>query len=294
MKICIYSKTPLAASPWELYKALKKYTNHEVAYINERNRYNDGRIFPFHLLWNSNNGTASKALDESNLWHVHNYLSPVLTQHKNSQKVLAQFHSLPRLGNWRELMSFADAKYTIDQPLQLKEYNLKGLPNIIDPDEYRPIKRQSKVRIAFAPTTRASAGSIISKGYYEVKGRLDLVASKRDVDIEWIERLPYEENLKRKQRSDILIDDVVTGNWHRTSLEGLCFGCIVLNRNESMPFVYADLDSLEATLINLVDNVANIRCLQEYSRLWILQNWHPIERLKPYISAYKELLDEKN
>lgn len=294
MKICIYSKTPLAAAPWELYKALKKYTNHEVAYINERNNYNDGRIFPFHLLWNSDNGIASKILDESDLWHVHNYLSPVLIQHKDSQKVLAQFHSLPRLGNWRKLMSFADAYYTIDQPLQLKEYKLKGLPNIIDPDEYRPIKRQSKVRIAFAPSSRAPIGHMMSKGYNEVKGILNSVASKKDIEIEWIERLPYEENLKRKQRSDILIDDVVTGNWHRTSLEGLCFGCVVLNRNESMPFVYADLDSLEATLINLVDNIPNLRCLQEFSRLWVLQNWHPIEKLKTYISAYRELLHEKN
>jgi len=294
MNICIYSKTPLAAAPWELYKALRKYTNHKISYINERNKYNDGRIFPFHLLWNSNNGTARKALDESVIWHVHNYLSPILIQHKHSQKILAQFHSLPRLGNWRELMKFADACYTIDQPLQLKEYKLKGLPNIIDPDEYRPIKRQSNIRIAFAPSSRAPVGHLMSKGYNEVKKILNLVAAKRDVEIDWIERLPYEENLKRKQNSDILIDDVVTGNWHRTSLEGLCFGCVVINRNNKVPFVYAGLETLESTLVNLIDNISNIRNLQEYARLWVLQNWHPIEKLKPYLKAYEELLIEKN
>ena len=30
MKLAIFSKTPLAAAPWELYKALKKYRLLEV------------------------------------------------------------------------------------------------------------------------------------------------------------------------------------------------------------------------------------------------------------------------
>ena len=293
MKVCIYSNTPLAAAPWELYKALKKYTTIGVSYISGKNRYNDGRIFPYHLLWGVNNGAAKRALNESNVWHVHNYLNPLLIQHKEDQKVLAQFHSLPRLGNWRELMAFADVNYTIDQPLQLKEYGFAGLPNIIDPDEYRPIRKGNKVRIAFAPSSKAPVGQLMSKGYKEVTQILKIVALKRDVDIEWIEGQRYEENLKRKQKSDILIDDVVTGNWHRTSLEGLCFGCVVINKNYDTPFVYADLGSLENTLISLIDNKANLRYLQEFSRLWVLQNWHPIEKIKHYVDAYEELVNAR-
>lgn len=291
MKVAIFSLTPLAAAPWELYKALKKYTSIDVNLINGKARYADGRIFPYHLLMTSNDGMAFKVLKESELWHVHNYLQPSLALIKKDQKVMAQFHSLPRQGNWRALMNFADRCYTIKQPLHEKEYKLKGLPNIIDPDEHRPIRRKSPVKIAFAPSTRAPIGHPASKGYYQVEEILKNVAKKRAVEVVWIEGKPYKTNLRLKQQSHILIDDVVTGNWHRTSLEGACFGCAVFNKVMKVPFVYASLDILEKRLLWLIDNPSILNDFQERTRLWILQNWHAIDQIKKYIEVYKELLN---
>ena len=290
MKLAIFSRTPLAAAPWELYKALKKYTLLDVSLINGTARYNDGRTFPFHLLLTSPNGNAMRVLQESDLWHVHNYLTPQLIVVKRNQKVIAQFHSLPRLGNWQALMSFADVSYTIRQPNQEKEYKLKGLPNIVDPDEYRPVRRKTPVKIAFAPSTRLAIGHPGSKGYNEVKLVLDNIARKRDVKIVWIERKSYIENLEMKQQSHILIDDVITGNWHRTSLEGMCFGCAVLNKVSKSPFVYATVNTLEERLLWLVDNPEILNEFQERSRLWVLQHWHAMDQVKEYVKAYKEVL----
>ena len=290
MKLAIFSRTPLAAAPWELYKALKKYTLLDVSLINGTARYNDGRVFPHHLLLTSPNGNAMHVLQDSDLWHVHNYLVPQLIVLKKNHKVMAQFHSLPRLGNWQALMSFADVNYTIRQPNQEKEYKLKGLPNIIDPDEYRPERRKLPVKIAFAPSTRLAIGHPGSKGYNEVKLVLDNIARKRDVKIIWIERKSYIENLELKQQAHILIDDVVTGNWHRTSLEGMCFGCAVLNRVTKSPFVYATVNTLEERLLWLVDNPEILNEFQERSRLWVLQHWHAMDQVKEYVKAYKEVL----
>ena len=290
MKVTIFSRTPLAAAPWELYKALKKYTLLDVSLINGTARYNDGRTFPFHLLMTSSNGNAMRVLQESDLWHVHNYLMPQLVVIRKNHKVMAQFHSLPRLGNWQALMSFADVSYTIRQPNQEKEYKLKGLPNIIDPDEYKPVRRKTPIKIAFAPSTRLGIGHPGSKGYNEVKVVLDNVARKRDVKIVWIERKSYIENLEMKQQSHILIDDVVTGNWHRTSLEGMCFGCAVLNKVSKSPFVYATVNTLEERLLWLVDNPEILNEFQERSRLWVIQHWHAIDQVKEYVKAYNEVL----
>lgn len=290
MKLAIYSRTPLAAAPWELYKALKKYTSIDVSLVNNTARYNDGRIFPHHLLLASPNGNAMRVLQKSELWHVHNYLTRQLIILRKNHKVIAQFHSLPRLGNWQQLMNFADVSYTIRQPKQEKEYKLKGLPNIIDPDEYRPIRRKLPIKIAFAPSTRMPVGNPMSKGYNEVKAILNSVASKRDVEIVWIEGKPYEVNLRLKQGSHILIDDVVTGNWHRTSLEGACFGCAVLNKVMKTPFVYASLDMLEERLLWLVDNPSILNNFHERIRLWVLQHWHAIDQVREYVDAYKEAL----
>jgi len=290
MKLAIFSRTPLAAAPWELYKALKKYTLLDVSLISSTNRYNDGRTFPHHLLLTSPNGHAMRVLQESNLWHVHNYLIPQLVVVRKQQKVIAQFHSLPRLGNWQQLMNFADRCYTIKQPGQEKEYQLKGLPNIIDPDEYRPIRRRMPMKIAFAPSTHAPVGHPASKGYNEVKAILNAVARQRQVEIVWIEGQQYEKNLQMKQQSHILIDDVVTGNWHRTSLEGACFGCAVLNKVMKTPFVYVTLETLEERLLWLVDNPSILNDFQERTRLWVLQNWHAVDRVREYVNAYREVL----
>ena len=188
-------------------------------------------------------------------------------------------------------MNFADRCYTIKQPLHEKEYKLKGLPNIIDPDEYRPILRKSPLKIAFAPSSRTPVGHPASKGYYQVKEILKNVAKKKAVEIIWIEGRPYETNLRLKQRSHILIDDVVTGNWHRTSLEGACFGCVVFNKVMKGPFVYASLKTLEERLLWLIDNPSILKDFQERTRLWILQNWHAIDQIKEYVRVYKELLN---
>ena len=290
MKVAIFSRTPLAAAPWELYKALKRYTSLDVNLVNNTNRYNDGRIFPHHLLFSSPNGHAMRVLQRSEVWHVHNYLTPQLIVLKRDHKVIAQFHSLPRLGNWQALMDFADRSYTIKQPAQESEYKLKGLPNIINPDEYHPVRRCKPIKIAFAPSTHAPVGHPASKGYNEVKVILNNVARKKAVEIVWIEGRPYEVNLQMKQQSHILIDDVVTGNWHRTSLEGACFGCAILNKVMKTPFVYTTLETLEERLLWLVDNPEILNDFQERSRSWVLQHWHAIDQVKEYVQAYKEIL----
>jgi len=227
---------------------------------------------------------------QADVWHVNNYLMVELKAMRRSHKVLGQFHSLPRLGNWQDLMRFSDACYTITQPNQEKEYRLPGLPNIIDPDEYIPVKRGAKIRIAFAPSSRAPVGRPMSKGYSEVKAVLNEIALERDVEIEWIEGMPYKENLERKARAHILIDDVVTGNWHRTALEGACFACAVMSSYKCHHFYHSEINRLKSDLFELIDFPVIRKEYQERSRLWVLHDWHAIDKVKEYTDAYRRLL----
>jgi hypothetical protein len=287
VKVAIASKTPLAASPLELWKALRRYTDVDARLINWTTRYPDGRSFPFDLVAGRDNDKIKATLAEADVWHINNYLPEGLAAQRNGhQRVIAQFHSIPKLGNWAALKAFADASYTIRQPLQEREYGLPALPNIIDPDEYRPARRDEHLVIAFAPTNKAPLSMPQTKGYAEVKRVLNSVALGRDVEVLVIEGVSYEANLCLKQRAHILIDDVVTGNWHRTSLEGLCFGCAVINKNPSMPFVQASLATLRARLLWLIDHPATLAEIQEQGRVWVLQNWHAMDMVKLYVEAY--------
>jgi hypothetical protein len=287
MRIAIFSRTPLAAAPFELWKAIRKYTDIDASLINGTLRYNDGRTFPGDLTWGF--PSAEIKLKAADVWHIHNYLIDPLVKMKNGQGVVAQFHSLPRLGNWQALMKFSDRNFTIRQPLHQHEYRLPALPNIIDPDEYRPTRRDTKVAIAFAPSSHAPIGHPASKGYREVLAVLGSVAAKRDIDIYLIEGKPYLKNLESKSRCQIVIDDVVTGNWHRTSLEGACFGCAVLNKNRMNPFVYTTLATLEERLLWLIDNPAILACIQEETRAWVESSWHAMDMVLEYVKVYREV-----
>ena len=86
-----------------------------------------------------------------------------------------------------------------------------------------------------------------------------------DVGIEVDPRRPdqsHAESLAMKRRAHIVIDECVTGSYHRNSLEGLAAGCVVVNgvgllpgveevlrrcapEAHALPFVFSTLDSLE-------------------------------------------------
>jgi len=300
MKVALYSRTPLAAAPLEIWKALERYgVGIETSLINRTLGYRDGRRFPGHLL--ASNADAARALKGADLWHVHNYwdrepLDALLARY--GRPVVAQFHSVPRLGNWAELQSKAKISYTIRQPLQAREYApFMTMPNLVDADERRPARRsmEGPVRIAFAPSTQAPVGHPASKGRAEVLAILKTVAAERAVEVVLIEGVPYEENLKLKRSAHILVDDVVTGNWHRTSLEGACFACAVLNaarqQGAAWPWVHATLASLRAKLLQLIDDRPLLIRVQEMTRAWILgSEFHALEGVKEYVKAYQEVL----
>jgi hypothetical protein len=288
MKVAIYSRWPLAAAPLELMKALKKYTDVEAAIVQQSDRYPDGRIFPHQFLLGAFYGTpAQRVIERSDVWHVNNYFDPRMLPMQNGHAVLAQFHSIPRQGGWQVLWQSTPHRYTIRQPLHEREYKLPGLPNIIDPDEYRPQQKIGKIKIAFAPSSKAPIGFLCSKGRDEVKAVLHELATKRDVEIVIIQGVPYEMNLELKSKCHILIDDVVTGNWHRTSLEGAVFGCAVVNKNSSVPWVQAGLENLKERLFWLIDHPNDLRAIQEETRLWALEKWHAMDLVKEYVTAYE-------
>ncbi len=94
-----------------------------------------------------------------------------------------------------------------------------------------------------------------------------------------------------KRRSHIVIDECVTGSYHRNSLEGLACGAVVINgigilpevenvlrfcagEQSENPFVPATLENLENVLIELIESGReNLIEKGKANRRWIEQNW---------------------
>jgi hypothetical protein len=292
MKVVMLSNTALAASPYEAWRCLNKYTDLEVRWIAWKTHYNDGRRFPSDILWTENRGKCEQLIREADVIHIHNeyFMGDRTCALFRDKPILLQAHSVPKRPVFESrLPDFINVAYTIDQPMQKEAYGLPALPNLIDCEEYTPItKTNTFPTLLFAPTNsfhRKRPGSKAKDDVVEILQRVD---SKRVV-IDHFCNLPYEQNLKRKQRADIIIDDVVAQTFHRTTLEGCCFGACVLTGSKG-PWLNTSLGNLESRLRQVIENPVVMKQTGKKCRHWVETEWHPKVQCQRYVDAYEKLL----
>jgi len=290
MKVVMLSRTALASAPYETMKCLNKYTDLEVRWIALKTSYNDGRVFPSDIIYNRNKKECMDIINSADILHIHNEPFPLLPD-QLKKKMLVQFHSVPKRPSCQELMKKTRHYYTIKQPLQEFHYSgMNSLPNLIDCYEYKPIKRNiDKLKVVFAPTNKWKVTMAGSKGYEEVQKII--FDFKNDIHFDIFSDLAYTENLLRKQDSDIIIDDIINQTFHRTSLEGCCFGLVVLTNCNKSGFLCTNLATLKNNLYHLIKNRKMVDDLKIKSRQWIENEWNPKEMCKYYVDAYNKVLN---
>jgi hypothetical protein len=193
--------------------------------------------------------------------------------------------------------------YTIDQPLQLREYKVAALPNLMDPEEYVPIHESLRIKdtktVVFAPTNKWPASRPGSKGDNEVINILKKYTNGVVIEdgnpirfrFDYYSNLPYKENLKRKQYADIIIDDVVNETFHKTTIEGCCFGAAVLTNYNTGGWVKTNLSTLEVNLKLLLKDDDILSEIRTRCREWAETTWHPKNQVQRYVDAYSKVLE---
>jgi hypothetical protein len=122
---------------------------------------------------------------------------------------------------------------------------------------------------------------------------LDRLSARFPLCVETIRARPLDHSqvLEIKRRAHIVIDECVTGSYHRNSLEGLAAGCVVVNALGSRPdimatfrlcagseaynpFTYADLERLERVLCSLIERgTEELVADGARNRQWMEQHW---------------------
>lgn len=291
MKVVMLSNTPLAGAPLEAMKCLNKYAGINVRWVALKDRYHDGRVFPADLLWRADTeAECRRIMQQADILHIHNEIFPYAQDIQKNKRLLVQVHSVPRRPSFQELSKLTRHVYTLLQPMQLREYQgLSGLPNMMDPDEYKPLMSNNRrKRIVFAPTNTWTKEIAGSKGADEVVSILEKFRESADVDI--FSNLAYTENLNRKRSADILIDDVVNNTFNKTTIEGCCFGLAVITSAEDGGWLRTLLPSLEMRLQQLLTDDEMLTKCKSMSRAWIETEWHPKNLVGMYMDAYKRML----
>ncbi len=303
LRIVSYATTPVAGVPPVLARCIAHATPHAARCVWATDRYGNGVAFDGDLQWSTHPREAEAVFAAADAVVVHNGRvdprharllagKPMLTLAHNygwnvdmglvragqPGLVVAQYQAtLPEFAGWTP----------VPNPLPLWEA------------AYRPEPKPAAVTIAFTPSGAHERYPMGHRLYWHGKGAqttqavLDRLAREGLVRLEVLRGgvVPHAQALAMKRRAHIVIDECVTGSYHRNSLEGLAAGCVVVNGvgllpgvedllrrcapgADRLPFEHASLDSLEDVLRALVAlGAPELSARGAANRAWIECHW---------------------
>lgn len=313
------ARTSSAGSPIRLVEALKKFSDFNVSLIDLR-KFD---IYPQDILFEEEVQHSIELFSKADIIHFHHYIDldtnefhPVNFRKlkDNGTVFLRQYRTNP---NFAARSAKVDIKKIYDNSIPtivVGQYmerfypEARVVPNIIPENDPLYVPTDGKSRgIFFAPTFKHSAWSERweTKAAPEVKNILNRIKSESGTEIISFIQKPLNETLKLKQSSKIVIDDLITGSYHISSLEGLSMGKPVLtylddrtrfvlnelSDSNNCPILNVKLEEVYDILHSLLNNEETINQIGEESRKWIEKYWSEKILVNHYIKLYEDLLD---
>ncbi|WP_127995381.1 glycosyltransferase [Piscinibacter defluvii] len=250
LRIVSYATTPVAGVPAVLARCIAHATPHAARCVWATDRYANGVAFDGDLQWSTHPREAGAALAAADAVIVHNgRVDPRHARLLAGKPLLTLAHNY----GWNVDMALVRA----GQPgLVVAQYQATlpefagwtAVPNPLPLWEaaYRPEPKPDTVTIAFTPSGAHERYPPGHRLYWHAKGALstlallDRLAREGLVQLEVLRGgavVPHAQALAMKRRAHIVIDECVTGSYHRNSLEGLAAGCVVVNGLGQLPGV---------------------------------------------------------
>ncbi len=302
LRIVSYATTPVAGVPAILARCIAAATPHPARCVWATDGYGNGVTFAGDLQWSSHQREAEAALAEADAVIVHNGKvedrhrtllagKPVVTlAHNYLWNVDAGFvaRGMPGLvvGQYQATLPEFAGWTAVPNPVPLWE------------PAYTPGDKGETVTIAYTPSGKHESYPESHRLYWHGKGydtviRVLATHGRRhriEVIAVGARQMSHADALAAKRRAHIVIDECVTGSYHRNSLEGLAAGCVVVNgvglRPEiaamlrhcadgaDLPFVHATSATLEAVLEDLIlRGPAELAAMGQRNRAWMEAHW---------------------
>ncbi|MBI4806113.1 MAG: glycosyltransferase family 1 protein [Desulfovibrio sp.] len=321
MKVLHFSITPLAGMPIRLVQALGRHTGVDARLVDLK-RFG---LYDHDLVFQESPEEALDLAWEADVIHLHNYLDyeskafgridfGELAQ--AGKHILRQFHSSPDLV--AQVMGITpEALLAQDIPcIAIAQYperlytKAMVVPNFVPETDsaYQPSSKPPKWDIFYSPTKDMSAWADrwSTKGMPEATAVIDSVVKNTGCTARIVTGLPLAEALAIKRQSRIVVDDLVTGSYHLTGLEGLAQGkcalsylderSLMLLRHfsgaDSHPFVNVRLEDAAEVLEHLVGEPALCRELGARGRSWLTSRWSEERMIRFYEHVYELLLED--
>lgn len=321
MKVVHLALTPLAGAPIRIVSALNAHTGVQARFVDLNPFAYGGRVFDEDIHFAAQPDLARTVIEAADVVHLHHWFDlrnnpfGVDLSHK---PVLRHLHSHPE---WVARHGGGSADQVVNDPLpqvvvaQFQERfypHAKPVPNLVRQTDIDAATRgaapgsDGRVGVVFQPTTDVSAFEARwdTKGRPETLALLQGVTAALGLRIDAETDLPYRTALARKAGADLVIDELVTGSYHLSSLEGLALGkptlawldartvavLAALTGTADLPWINVHLMQAEAALRDLACDAALRVELGANARHWMRQHWDEARLVRHYVDAYDDVL----
>lgn len=303
LKIVSYATTPVAGVPALLARCISHATPHTARCVWARSGYGNGVDFAGDVEWTRHPGAARQLLEAADLVIVHNgHADPAHRRLLESKPVLTMAHNY----GWNVDMGFvrAGGPGVVVGQYQATLPEFAGWQVVPNPlpwwePEHALGDKDAAITIAYTPSGRHERYPPQhrlhwhGKGYTTTMAVLQGLAARHGVQLATTAggQVAHATALAFKRRAHIVIDECVTGSYHRNSLEGLAAGAVVVNgigllpgveealrqcapRAGALPFVASTLERLEEDLRVLIERgPRELVALGRANRDWLQAHW---------------------
>ncbi|OLN28997.1 Glycosyl transferase, family 2 [Desulfovibrio sp. DV] len=319
LRVVHFSTTPLAGMPLRLVAALARHAGLDARLV-DTTRFG---LFGQDVVFDETPKLALALAETADVIHLHNYLAldskafaplDFAALARRGAAVVRQFHSTPALvaGTMgipvSELLADPLPALVIAQYPERLYPRAWVVPNFVPEDEpgYLPADGPPAVDVFFSHTKTVGAfeDRWNTKAAPETAALLGQLGRARGVTCDIVTGLPLAEALARKSRARIVIDDLASGSYHLTGLEGLALAKPVLAFLDGRclellaafagtprcPFVNVRLEDAGPVLRALLDDPEAADAVGLAGRDWLTSHFSAKTRVAYYLEAYERLL----
>lgn len=319
MRVVHFSISTLAGVPIRLVQALRRHTDIEVSLV-DLERWS---TFSHDVVFAEERERAIELAEKADVIHLHNYLD-----RSSSHFAPIDFAELERRGA-RLVRHFVSHPATVARRMGIDPIDLHAdsmpsivlaqfqerfypaarvVPNLIaetEPD-YQSAAEVSGAAVLANPTTTAGAWSERwdTKAMPELRRILSQVRRRTGLPTRMISHRPHAELMREKARARIVIDDLVTGSYHLSALEGLAVGRPVLcylddrtlrvlrhiSGSPDCPFLNVRLEDALDVILGLIEEGEAADEIGRAGRRWLEDHWSEATGVRAYVEVYEQLL----
>lgn len=304
LRIVSYATTPVAGVPSLLARCIHHVTGHAAHCVWAGGSYGNGVEFGGGTAWSRAPDEANALIAAADVVILHNgRIAPAHQGLLQRKPVVTMAHNYGWNVDMQHVRRGGAGVVVGQYQATLPEFlGWDVVPNPIPfwEPEHAIGEKGRLIHIAYTPSGRHERYPSNHRLYWHGKGFettvniLRRLARLPNVRIESTEhgQMSHVQALAAKRRAHIVIDECVTGSYHRNSLEGLAAGAVVVNGvgllpgveaalhhcapgADRMPFEFSTLATLEQTLLRLIAlGPDELAARGRANREWMERHWN--------------------